>query len=261
MDESEILAQANDTILARRRDSQSSADSVSPIAGTVSRLLEKLDQMPDESQAMAEAQEQRNRDLETARRREDWGKLIRRIGRRYKNSTLENFEAPTGPQTLALEAARAYAAKMPEHVKSGRGVFLYGPPGTGKDHLATAMLRLAVLEHGMKVEWTDGADFFGAMRDNIGSDGSEAAILSRWRTPDLLAISDPVPPRGDVDSAYQLSMLFRVIDRRYRDLKPTLVTLNAADRGEAEKRLSPNIIDRLAHGALAIHCNWKSYRR
>ena len=51
------------------------------------------------------------------------------------------------------------------------------------------------------------------------------------------------------------------IDRRYRDLKATVMTLNVATRKEAEDRLSPNIVDRLAHGAMAIHCNWPSYRR
>jgi DNA replication protein DnaC len=70
-----------------------------------------------------------------------------------------------------------------------------------------------------------------------------------------------LPPLGSVNSGFQLSMLFRIIDRRYRDLKATVMTLNVATRAEAETRLSPNIVDRLAHGAMAIHCNWPSYRR
>jgi DNA replication protein DnaC len=78
--------------------------------------------------------------------------------------------------------------------------------------------------------------------------------------PNVLAISDPTPPLGEL-SDYQRSMLFRVVDRRYRDLRPTWVTINAADSAEAERKIAPNIIDRLAHGALVLRCNWPSYRR
>lgn len=76
----------------------------------------------------------------------------------------------------------------------------------------------------------------------------------------MLAISDPTPPLGEVRSDWQRSLLFRIVDRRYRDLKPTWVTINAASAEEAEKRLTPNIIDRLSHDAVIVRCNWKSFR-
>lgn len=242
-------------------------EAAKPIRKTIADRLAELAAMPVEppptpEQLAWEADRRRRETIEQARvqRQAAWNDLLRRVGARYRGCTLENYQADTGPQQLALENARAYVARIDENVKQGRGALMFGPPGTGKDHLAVAIMRAAV-DCGAKVEWTDGSDFYGSVRDNIDGDKTEAAFLKRFTSPDMLVISDPLPPVGAVNSGFQLSMLFRIIDRRYRDLKATVMTLNVATRKEAEDRLSPNIVDRLAHGAMAIHCNWPSYRR
>jgi DNA replication protein DnaC len=103
-------------------------------------------------------------------------------------------------------------------------------------------------------------DLFLKLRDAMRSGGSEGNVLTQLRTADILAISDPVPPKGE-NSEFELEALFGLIDRRYRRLKPTHLTINVADRNEANARMAPQIIDRLAHNALSIHCNWPSYRK
>lgn len=260
------MAQVNDSIQQQRRALLASGElrGPTPIAATMSRVLARIDAAPDPSaEELAERQAvkaQQEREQERQRRREAWEAIARRAGRRYAACTLDNYRTDTGPQTLALEAVRAYCTNLADNLRDGRGALLYGPPGTGKDHFAAAIMRHAVLRLGAKVEWTDGAEFYGQVRDNIDGTKSESAFLQKFTRPDLLVMSDPLPPAGRVDSSFQLSMVFRVIDRRYRDLKATVMTLNVASRQEAEQRLSPNIIDRLSHGALAVHCNWPSFR-
>lgn len=231
------------------------------IRATAERILAKIDAMPVATPEEIAERDRKVQQDERNRRIDEWNRVALRIGRRYMSCNLENFVADTGPQQLVLEKVRVYANRIRDNIYEGRSVLLYGPPGTGKDHLATAIMRATVIGAGAKVEWTDGADFYGAMRDNIDSNRSESQLLARFRDPDLLCISDPVPPRGSVESSYQLSQLFRVVDRRYRDQKATMMTLNVKDREEAEERLSPNVIDRLGHGALVLACNWPSYRK
>jgi DNA replication protein DnaC len=260
MDDETQLAQASDMIQQQQHAHPRSAGPAK-LAATIDRIMNRIDNIvpPTDEEIRAAAFDAQTK--ERARRASEWSRLVSRLGRRYAEADLDSFQAATQPQEIVKAKVAEYIEHVEDNVLAGRGVLLYGPPGTGKDHLATAIMRAAILDAGMTVTWTDGADFYGLVRDRIDSAQSEANLVYDFRAPDLLAMSDPIPPLGRVDSAYQLSMLFRIIDKRYRENKATLVTLNVADRAEAEQRLSPNIIDRLAHGALACHCNWPSYRR
>jgi len=188
-----------------------------------------------------------------------WAAMSERLGRRYADCRLANYRVETDEQKHALKILRWYAKNMKEQISIGRGIVLFGPVGTGKDHLLTAMVRAAI-GYGMDVHWINGMEFFGRMRDSIGGDVAEEGIISKLVHPDILAISDPLPPSGEL-SPYQSSVLFRTIDARYRKMKPIFVTANFADAAEANKRLGASIIDRLKQDAVTINCNWKSDRK
>ena len=124
----------------------------------------------------------------------------------------------------------------------------------------TAAIREA-FNKGFSAKWVNGVDLFGMFRKTISDDDyTEETLIKRLSTPSILAISDPVPPLGSLTD-YQAGMMFRVIDTRYRNLKPTWITVNATDAKELEERMTPQIVDRLKDGALAIFCNWESYRK
>lgn len=257
----EILAQASGMIRAQQKVAMESSAGkrYEPVASILERL--NIDPVAPEVVAERERQEAQRkaqqRVVEIAQRHAN---LAMCVGKRYANATLDAFETPHDAQRDVLDHVRDYAAHVEERIVSGSGLFLIGPPGTGKDHLVVSVLFDAVAK-GIDATWTDGMQLFAAARDNIDASRTEAAWLSVYTKPTLLAISDPVPPLGAVKEGFQLATLFSIIDRRYRDMKPTLMTLNVNDRDEAEKRMAPNIVDRLAHGALVLRCDWPSYRR
>lgn len=189
--------------------------------------------------------------------------LFDRIGKRYADATLDTFRAGDDEHTnKRLEAKRKVAAflvQSDEHIRSGGNVLLCGPPGTGKDHLLCAMLKQAIADR-HSVQWWNGQELFRQFRDQIDSDRSEGSLVSSFLHADVLAISDPVPPKGTT-SDYAAHMLYQIIDNRYRGMKSTWVTANMVGKQEAQEALSAPIFDRLLDNAFTLFCNWPSYRQ
>ena len=145
-------------------------------------------------------------------------------------------------------------------VTAGGGIVLFGPCGTGKDHLLVAAAREVIAKHSARVEWRNGMDLFGDFRDLIANHGTEREFLTSLVHPDVLVISDPLPPAGSL-TEFQSSLLLRILDRRYRQLKPTWISVNVANGQEADARMGAACWDRIKEGALAAYCSWPSWRR
>jgi len=209
------------------------------------------------------AEERRRREA-VEFRNQQWGALVRGMGERYASCRLVNFElspdeATKQRQQAALDRLRLLGTHMAEHIDAGGNVILYGPPGTGKDHLLMALLHLAIAKN-LRVQWRNGQDLFGDFRDRIDTDRSEESSVRDFESPQVLAISDPVPPKGTV-SDFSTTMLYRIIDRRYRQLRSTWITANIAKADEARTELSGPIFDRLMDNCVTVFCNWPSYRQ
>lgn len=192
-----------------------------------------------------------------------WNALTRQIGSRYARCRISNFRLSNDPgvkaqQEAVTAALRAYGEKIGENVKAGRGIVLDGQPGTGKDHLLVGLM-FAAIGAGLSVEWRNGMDLFGQLRDAITNGTEERRVLAELVKPDVLVLSDPVPPWGDL-TQFQGSFLFRLVDARYRNLRPVWVTTNSPGEDDAEKRMGVQVVDRLCDGALCLGCSWPSYR-
>jgi DNA replication protein DnaC len=186
-------------------------------------------------------------------------RLRRQAGERYVGCRLENFRAETAYQKRIVRDLSEYAKSIEERCRKPEGLVLFGPVGTGKDHLAYAMAASAVLA-GLSVGWLNGQDWFGQIRDAIDDETRESTLIGRIAKPDLVVISDPLPPVGQL-TQHQAAMLYRAVEARYSRNKATIVTVNVADDSEADHRLGAPTWDRLCHGAWKVFCNWPSFRR
>lgn len=188
--------------------------------------------------------------------------FLKRVGRRYAQATVDNFEVGSDQESSrrmeALSRIEKFQANMMTHIKDGGSVVLAGPPGTGKDHLMVALLREAIRK-GASVQWTNGQELFRQFRDQIDTNKTEASFVASFSKADILAISDPVPPKGEA-SSYAAHMLYQIIDARYRDMKSVWVTANVATRSEGIETLTAPIFDRLLDNSFTVFCNWPSYR-
>jgi DNA replication protein DnaC len=200
-------------------------------------------------------------------RGERYRRLAQQLGYRYSRCDLANYTVreetcteKRPSQRKVFEAVASFCMDIEARVRTGGGLLLFGRPGGGKDHLMVGALYWALLRHGFTVEWVDGLNLYQRARALVATGGDERAFIEQYTAAQILAISDPVPPKGDV-SQYATDVVQRIVDRRYRDCRSTWATLNVHNGAEAEARLASPIIDRLRHEATCLECNWPSYRK
>lgn len=182
------------------------------------------------------------------------------LGKRYSQDrvSLKAFTIYDARQKPILTKLKKLLGELPDWADAGEGMVFYGTVGAGKDHLMAASLYAAAAK-GVSCRWVNGQEIYGRFRDQIASDSREEELLKLWCEPQVLAISDPAPPAGDA-TRWNLQQLYRLLDRRYRALKSTWITLNALTLEQADARLSAPAFDRLRDGSHLFGCFWPSYR-
>lgn len=104
----------------------------------------------------------------------------------------------------------------------GRNLVLLGPTGTGKSHSVFAACRSLVLEKGYDFEFQPVVDMLTHMMPG-GPEGFEG----RLRDADLLALDDIGAYK---DSEFKTERLYALVNRRWMDERPTVVTSNFIPR-------------------------------
>jgi DNA replication protein DnaC len=190
--------------------------------------------------------------------------LTRTRGKRYADCSLENFtyygtDEQQAMQRKTVDAIQVYCRDLQENITDSQGVFLFGPCGTGKDHLAAFVARVFIQVTAEPVRWVCGAELYQQLRDSFDGKKSEGEVLRPYASTPLLWISDPLPVKGEL-SAFEAGALYRLIESRYSNRRPTLMTANLGPN-EADKQFGPAVARRLRETTLQLYCNWPSYRR
>jgi len=178
------------------------------------------------------------------------------IPQRFIGRSLENFHADTEPQRFALRVSREFADNFALHAKRGDNLIFSGLPGTGKSHLATAILQAIMPDNvGMYVTC------MGVIRSVRGtwrkdSERSETEVLRALSDVPLLVI-DEIGVQYGTDG--EQTILFDLLDRRYRDMRPTILLTNQDKRGLKEL-IGERSFDRLVETSKWVAFDWPSHR-
>lgn len=165
----------------------------------------------DECQAVVEAEEKQRKDQtrrnKTAIRAANMENLLAWVGvpKRFWHCSLENFEG-----------------KLPRR----RPMFITGPAGTGKTHLAVAYLREEIIAQGAEqCKFLEAVELFLELRDSFRRDSpeDEERIIKTYTSKPFLVIDDL---GAEKVSDYVRQSLYFVINRRYGEELPTVVTSN-----------------------------------
>lgn len=178
------------------------------------------------------------------------------IPARFVGRSLENFHADTPEKLEALRVARDFVDGFEQHAKKGASLIFSGLPGTGKSHLATAVLQsLMPAQVGL---YTTCMNVIRAVRQTWRKDSerSETDVLNIYGTVPLLVL-DEIGVQYGTDG--EQTILFDVLDRRYRDMKPSIFLTNQDKKGFKEF-IGERTFDRLTETSRWVAFDWQSYR-
>lgn len=184
---------------------------------------------------------------------------------RFRDRTFDKFKQDTDGRRRSYEVAKTYADRFKELSEKGWGLYLEGGNGTGKTHLAVA-IGLQLISAGVPVICKTSGDLLLDIRNTFdGGDATEAEILDVYKKIDLLIIDDLGKEQV---SEWSMSVLFSILNDRYENLKPTVITTNYGS-AELIKRLTPKggdsgnataIVSRLKESSKIVVMAWKDAR-
>lgn len=178
------------------------------------------------------------------------------IPARFVGRTMDNFVADTPQKAAALEIAREYVSNFDSHAKRGSSLIFSGLPGTGKSHLATAILQ-ALMPQRVGL-YTTCMSVIRTVRGTWRKDSerSETEVLNALADVPLLVL-DEIGVQYGTDG--EQTILFDVLDRRYRDMQPTIFLTNQDVKG-MQQFIGERSFDRLREVSKWVSFDWESYR-
>jgi len=171
--------------------------------------------------------------------------------------TFEEFEKKH--QGNAFDAAKKYAEEFGTDTKNG--LFFFGKAGAGKTHLAVSIARYVVEKKQIAVKFARVTDLLLDIRQTYNTDEyyrteNEMALLRKYSSVPLLILDDLGTEKA---SEWARQILYQIVDSRWIDDKPLVITSNLTLRELAE-RFDDRISSRIGGACEIFEAQSHDYR-
>lgn len=214
--------------------------------------------------------EKQKQEQEEQRKRDEKEKIDRlfemsKMGERFKTRTFENFIV--NPQNKkSLEISRGFVDNFEQAKASGLGIMFVGSYGAGKTHLACG-IAIELMNKGIPVIYGTAINLLFKIKQTYEDEMKmrEWDLLDLYSNVDLLIIDDLGKEKP---SEWVLEKLYHIINQRYENLKPIIITTNYDDKTLISRLSTQNnnstaeaIVSRLNEMCTGVYMNFEDYRR
>lgn len=176
----------------------------------------------------------------------------------FSGATLKGYRRLPGTEE-AYETVKSYLLNREKNFRVGRGLILMGAVGCGKTHLGCAILHRA-LEDGYHVAYWNVPQQLEMLMPGNADDIDQMHILDKAIMAQVLLLDDL---GAEKSSAWTQKELMVILDERYRENKPTIITSNLMlTDGELRKTCGDRAYSRLCSDHYrAVALTAEDYRR
>jgi DNA replication protein DnaC len=210
---------------------------VNAVIGRMQNWTRRSDQ---EMQAHRREREASNLEAAVAERRLHWN-----VPRRFLSQPKQHEEWQASLDVLS------------QRLGTGVMILLLGRHGTGKTQLCVELLKQVTAENrgGLYRTLTE---FFSLLRSTYGGRGrtTEDEVMREHQAPSLLVLDEV---GKCVDSNWEATVFFELINRRYAAEKDTILSCNL-DPDQVQDAIDSSILSRLQETGGIIQCDWPSFR-
>ncbi|WP_020006192.1 ATP-binding protein [Salinicoccus albus] len=172
----------------------------------------------------------------------------------YREKTLDDYQAETKEQSVALRSARKYIDTFDEQMKNRRNIIFQGMFGTGKTHLAAA-IRNELSKKNYKALFMSLPDYIDRVKQEFKETNQRHPIYKMAQDADLLVLDDVGANRM---TDFEVSELFRLVEARTG--KCTVYTTNYDSNDFISSRELHRVFSRMMSNTAVIVLNGDDYR-
>jgi DNA replication protein DnaC len=148
---------------------------------------------------------------------------------------------------------KAYEATLDFIKNGGKGIFFFGPAGTGKTHLA-----VLIAQESENVKFVKIPKLLLSLKANFDGKGYEnEQIIERLSKIPVLILDDLGAEKA---TEWVAETLYILIDERYGNMKPTIITSNYS-LSELSERLGDRIVSRIMEMCRVIEIKTSDKRK
>jgi DNA replication protein DnaC len=164
------------------------------------------------------------------------------IPRRYLEVDFDRWPI-TNLFAPVVKEVRKYCRKLGENIDTGRGLYFYGETGSGKTSLAMCVAK-EVLRERRSLAIFSGPELLARIGSTYEDDSQESylGLLELLGTVDFLILEDLAVAK---QNEWRLEQLYAVVNRRYEDQRPILVTADVVDASHLAEHVGQRTCSRI----------------